>query len=151
MPLPSDSSKVVQVAQSLMGPAAPILASLHKKTDKWLEALCSNFLPCLLLWTMVQHVLWPSLHYPSVLLLSVPPKQSPQSQNYIRSSCPELEWTTISPPHFDMLSHISAALDYQTHSGNKGSVAFNYSWNKQIPALWKPPWSMLPLNSYNWN
>jgi len=67
--------EVVGIAQSLMGMAALILATLQKKTDKWLESLCSNFLPCHLIWTTVHHILWPPICYP-LSVTSLSPSQA---------------------------------------------------------------------------
>jgi len=42
--------------------------ALRAKADSWLAAICSHFLPRPLLWTAVEHVLWPSLWYPLAVM-----------------------------------------------------------------------------------
>ncbi len=61
---PQEGLEVVGVVQALSGDARPSLTALQLKSNSWLEAIKSNFLPRHLLWTALHQVIWPSLRYP---------------------------------------------------------------------------------------
>jgi len=65
---PQEGLSVVGVVQALSGNPTPAITALRAKADSWLSAIRSHFLPRPLLWTAVEHVLWPSLRYPLAVM-----------------------------------------------------------------------------------
>jgi len=64
IPMTIKSLEVVGVTQALTSSTLPALWALLLKADKWIQAICTNFLLRTLLWVALHHVIWPLLCYP---------------------------------------------------------------------------------------
>jgi len=117
-------AEVVGITQSLSGDATPALLTFQNKANSWQEILKSNFLPHLLLWQALFHVLWPLLKY-SLGVLTFSPAQASHA-------VAQLYQTLL--PCLGMNYHFPVALCYASPKYH-GLGLPNPYWEQGISAL----------------